>query len=348
MGSHRLAPEWARQDAVILVWPHSHSDWANSNNRSQLGAIEKTYIELCRYISRHQKLILVAYNHTHQQHIQKTFSNQGINLENVIFINIVTNDTWVRDYGPITVESDTELKILDFKFNAWGNKYAHENDNKFNQYFKQKINDGFPIENIDFVLEAGNLEINDQGILLCSSSCFKRISYQQEISLSSLEHKLENWFGCNQVLWIDDVILNSDDTDGHIDTLARFCADEIITYTAVGDNSDPNNEALNSLSAQLKNMQKSQATISELVPLPSPKPIFSDSKQLPATYANFLISNNYIFVPVFNDEQDTYALKTIDGLFPKHEIIDIESNALIQQYGGIHCATMQVPEGFLL
>ena len=347
MGSHRLAPEWARQDAVILVWPHSHSDWANSDNRSQLEAIEKTYIELSRYISRHQKLILVAYNLAHQQYIQKTLSNHGTKQENVIFIEIATNDTWVRDYGPIAVKSDIELKILDFKFNAWGNKYAHEDDDAFNQRFKQKINNDLPIQNINFVLEAGNLEINDQGILLCSSSCLTRKPHQQEISLNSLEHDFENWFGCNQVLWLDDVMLNGDDTDGHIDTLARYCADEIIAYTAVGNNSDPNNEALNSLFSQLKIMQQSQAIISELVPLPSPKPIFDNGNQLPATYANFLITNNYIFVPVFNDQQDNYALKTIDDLFPEHEIIDIESNTLIQQYGGIHCATMQIPKGFL-
>lgn len=342
MGSRRLAPEWARQDAVILVWPHANSDW-----HSQLEAIEKTYIELSRYISRHQKLILVAFNPAHQQYIQKTLSNHGIKQEKVVFVDIATNDTWVRDYGPIAVESDIGLKILNFNFNAWGKKYAHEDDNKFNQYIKQKINDDFPIENINFVLEAGNLEINDQGIMLCSWNCFTRNSHEQEITLSTLEHDFENWFGCNRVLWINDVILNGDDTDGHIDTLVRYCDDDIVVYTAVGNKSDPNYETLNALSAQLQIIKRSEATISELVPLPSPKPIFNDGNQLPATYANFLICNDFIFVPVFNDQQDNYALKTIDDLFPKHEIIDIESNTLIQQYGGIHCATMQIPEGFL-
>lgn len=347
MGSYRLAPEWARQDAVILVWPHSYSDWADSDNRSQLEAIEKTYIELSGYISRHQKLILVSYNPTHQQHIQKTLANHDTRQDNITFIDIITNDTWVRDYGPITVASDSELTLLDFKFNAWGNKYDHKDDDAFNQHLKQKINSKLLSQNINFVLEAGNLEINEQGILLSSSSCFTRNSHQQELSLLSLEQDFESWFGCNRVLWINDVILKGDDTDGHIDTLARYCTDDIVVYTAVGNNSDPNNEALNSLSAQLNKMQQSEATISELVPLPSPKPIFNHDKQLPATYANFLISNKYIFVPVFNDQQDNYALKTIDDLFPKHEIIDIESSTLIQQFGGIHCATMQVPEGFL-
>lgn len=342
MGSLRLAPEWARQDAVILVWPHAYSDW-----HSQLEAIEKTYIELSRYISRQQKLIMVAYNPAHQLYIRKTLSNHDIKQENVIFIDIATNDTWVRDYGPITVESDIGLTMLDFKFNAWGNKYTHDDDDAFNKQFKQKINNKLLIKDIDFALEAGNLEINDLGILLCSSSCFTHKSHEQEISLCSLEHDFENWFGCSRVLWIDDVILNGDDTDGHIDTLARYCTDDIVVYTAVGNNFDPNNEALNALSTQLKKIQQSESTIFELVPLPSPKPIFNDGNQLPATYANFLICNDFIFVPVFNDQQDNYALKTIDELFPGHEIIDIECNTLIQQYGGIHCSTMQIPEGFL-
>lgn len=342
MDSFRLAPEWARQDAVILIWPHSNSDWLG-----QLDAIEKTYSELSRYISEHQKLILIAYDQNHSQYIDEKLSLQKIKLENIQILAIPTNDTWIRDYGPVIVEAGSKLTVLDFVFNAWGNKYSADKDNAFNQLLMQTLDITSPLEKINTVFEAGNLDINSKGTLLCSSSCFQRKTSSQHIQLNDLEKDFNHWFGCERVLWINNVILHGDDTDGHIDTLARHCDDDIIAYSAPANRSDPNYDALSSLSNQLKNYKTSESTSYELVPLPSPKPIFYDGLQLPATYSNFLIINEYVLVPVFGNKQDDDALKIIDDLFPTREIIDIESNALIQQYGGIHCASMQIPQGFL-
>jgi len=342
VGSYRLAPEWARQDAVILVWPHSNSDW-----NSQLNAIEHAYIELSQYIARKQKLILVAYDQAHVNHIQITLNHCDINFENIQFIDIPTNDTWVRDFGPVFVESDGETILLDFVFDAWGNKYNHDNDNLFNKLFKQQLNICSKRKNINIIIEAGNLEINSKGNLLSSSDCFKRQAAKQQISLASLEINFEDWFGCTQVLWIKDVKLIGDDTDGHIDTLARYCTDDVVTYSASENHSNPDHDALDSLKNQLNRIKNKHSCISEIVPLPLPKPIIDEGKQLPATYANFLITNAHVFVPVFNDPQDNYALKTIDELFPTREIIEIESNTLIKQFGGIHCAAMHIPQGAL-
>ncbi|QMU60951.1 MAG: agmatine deiminase [Gammaproteobacteria bacterium] len=342
MGSYRLAPEWARQNAVILVWPHCHSDWSN-----QLNEIEVTYTEMSRYIARHQKLILVAYDLAHVLHIQETLTQQEIEQKNVLIIPVPTNDTWVRDYGPITVKSDSELKFLDFGFDAWGGKYTHDHDDAFNQQFKFHLNNDISSQKINFILEGGNLEVNSKGVLLISSNCFKRRTSKLHAQFTTFERNFENWFGCNRVLWINDVALFGDDTDGHIDTLARYCGDDVVVYSASTHHSDPNNESLDSLNKQLNKIKRNDSSISELIPLPLPTPIFNNGSQLPATYTNFLITNEYVLVPVFNDKQDTHALKTIDTLFPSREIIDIESNTLIQQFGGIHCATMQIPEGCL-
>ncbi|MGH1537939.1 MAG: agmatine deiminase family protein [Gammaproteobacteria bacterium] len=342
MDSFRLAPEWARQDAVILVWPHSNSDWNN-----QLKAIEHTYIELSRYISRNQKLLLVAYDSSHTFQIQEALELNNITQENIQFTNIPTNDTWVRDYGPVIVQSESESVLLDFKFDAWGKKYHYEHDNQFNKNFKQQLNIQSRFKEIDTVLEAGNLEINAKGILLSSSTCFNRISSQSNVDLSQLEKFYENWFGCHNVCWMNNTVLKGDDTDGHIDTLVRFCSDDILVYSAPTNHSHSDNDVLHSLISQLEVLKHNEASLSELIPLPVPKPIFNADQQLPATYTNFLITNQYVLVPVFNDPQDNYALKTLDELFPTREIIEIESNTLIKQYGGIHCAAMQVPEGFL-
>lgn len=342
MAPYRLAPEWARQDAVILIWPHPNSDWLE-----QLNAIEKTYVELSRYISRYQKLVLITYNEAHQQNIEDLLSKHCVEQENIIFLDITTDDTWVRDFGPIYVESNNDLKMLNFTFNAWGGKYSHQHDNAFNSIFKQKINNHITSLDIDFVLEGGNLEVNSQSVLLSSSSCFKRSTTEILINTEFIETKFHEWFGCEKTLWINDVVLAGDDTGGHIDTLVRFCKDDVIAYTAQGHHADPNSEHLQTLEHQIKMLHNDEPSISEIVPLPCPLPIFKNSNQLPATYANFLITNKQVFVPVFNDKQDNNSLKIIDDLFPSREIIDIESNALIQQYGGIHCATMQIPHGSL-
>lgn len=347
MGSFRLAPEWARQDTIILVWPHLHSDWARTNHGQQLVTIDKTYIEMSRYISRGQKLLVVAYDAKHKLHIQNALTLNNINQENIVYVEIPTNDTWVRDYGPIVVDSSgvddsQQATLLNFTFNAWGNKFNHDQDNLFNQQLIEKLAISTPSVEIDFILEGGNLEVNQQGELLSSSTCFKRKASDQNKELAVIEDDFETWF-CNHTHWIHNVTLHGDDTDGHIDTLARFCNDDIIVFSARGNKSDPNNNALDSLEQQLKNLRRDNANSFEFVPLPLPEPIFFDGNQLPASYANFLITNDRVLVPVFNDKQDSYALKEIDNLFPSREIIDIDSTALIQQYGGIHCASMHLP-----
>ncbi len=347
MASNHLAPEWARQDAVILIWPHSNSDWID-----QLSVIEQTYLELSRYISRHQRLFLIAYNEAHHHYLDNLLSIHNIQKTNVIILDIMTDDTWVRDFGPIYVASNNGMTMLNFTFNAWGEKYSHTNDNAFNQNFKQKIKNHVADINIDFILEGGNLEINSQSLMLSSSTCFKRRSKtkhtnEKPIDLESIQAKYNEWFGCEEIFWVNNVILAGDDTDGHIDTLVRFCNNDVIAYSGIGHHADPNNQSLQSLAHQVQLFYTQQSNILETVPLPCPQPIFKNNQQLPATYANFLITNQHVFVPVFNDPQDIKALKILDDLFPSREIIDIESNSLIEQYGGIHCATMQIPCGAL-
>ncbi len=347
MTSYHLAPEWARQDAVILVWPHQHSDWAQAKNDTKLDRIEKTYIELTRYISRNQKVVLNAYDQTHIAYIQTCLSKSDSKFENIIFTAIPTNDTWVRDYGPICVRSNSEDVLLNFKFDAWGNKYTHEKDNAFNQVLRKELALEATLLQVKSILEAGNIDVNDKACLLSSKSCFKRSQSNQSTEILLIENNFRSWFGSEHIFWIDKVKLIGDDTDGHIDTLARYCSDNIIAYSAVGHASDPNKNNLTTLNQQLIEIKTSCANDLELIPIPLPKPIFDQNKQLPASYVNFLITNKYVFVPVFNDKQDESALKIIDDCFPSREIIDIESNALIQEYGGIHCATMQIPQGFL-
>ncbi|MEM7400869.1 MAG: agmatine deiminase family protein [Pseudomonadota bacterium] len=349
MTSYHLAPEWARQDAVILVWPSQHSDWAKQTNHADLlNNVEQTYLELTHYLSRHQIVFLITQNQDHKNIVETHLAQKNIAFTNIHFIEIPTNDTWVRDFGPIAVQSNKSeeiYKLLDFNFDAWGEKYPYDKDNAFNQNFISSLDIKLSYEKVDFTLEAGNLEINSKGALLTSSTCFKRNLASQNLNRELLETKLHDWLGCSNVCWIDDVVLAGDDTDGHIDNLARFCDDTIITYSALGHDHEPNSHALQLLVEQLNSIAKNNAY--ELVPLTMPEPIIVNGVQLPASYTNFLISNEYVLVPVFNDKHDNNALKMIDDCFPSKEIVDIESNALIQQFGGIHCASMQIPQGFI-
>ncbi len=342
MSSNHLAPEWERQDAIIIVWPHSHSDWATN-----LDSIELIYLKISKYICQHQRLILVSYDDAHQLQIKQALIKYSIKIENVTFTNIPTNDTWVRDYGPICVNSNKQPFIHNFEFDAWGLKYSHDLDNAFSIALVNQLDLDANCHHSDQVLEAGNIEINSLGELLCTSSCFKRKNIALPIELADLENKFIHWFGCSKIYWINAVQLIGDDTDGHIDTLARFCTDNIIVYSSVGNSNDANNAALLQLEVQLQSIKKKTANRIELIPLPLPKPVFSFGKQIPANYTNFLITNESVLVPTFSDKQDNHTLKLFDALFPTREIIGIESSTLTQQFGGLHCATMQIPQGIL-
>ena len=342
MKSKTLAPEWERQDAIIIVWPHAFSDWLTN-----LDAIEITYCEICRHISRYQDVILIAYNDAHKLHIQEYLDSLSVNSRLITYANIQTNDTWVRDYGPICINSSYGENIYNFKFDAWGEKYPHLLDDAFNMEFVRQYRLDEHCVSLDFVLEAGNLEINNKGELLCSSTCFKRKNHYTHISRRQLEEQFADWFGCNNINWINDVKLSGDDTGGHIDTLARFCSDDVIVYSAVKNEYDANYESLKQLEIQLKTIQRKSHNRIELIPLPLPKPIPLANLQLPACYTNFLITNECVLVPIFKDKQDDSILKLFDDLFPSRQIIGINSKTLIQQFGGIHCTAMQIPEGIL-
>ena len=335
-----LAPEWERQDAMILVWPHANSDWS-----THLASIEKTYCELAYRINASQQLIIIAYDLEHEAHIRDALSHYSVDEKKLLFISIATNDTWIRDYGPLCVKSDNGNKVLDFKFDAWGKKYAYEKDNALTTKLLERLNITAACEHIDFILEGGNIEVNAKHELLSSLRCFSR---QNNLDINQLEKNLHAWFGIQRVYWLDCGKLEGDDTDGHIDTLARFCADDVIVYSAANTTDDPNTKTLQALQQQLENIQHLNQHKFELIPLPVPEPIYHNNQQLPASYTNFTITNQQVLVPTFDDKQDDYALQTMQDIFPSREVIGINSVSMIQQFGGLHCATMHLPENTLI
>ena len=341
MSSIRLIPEWEKQDAVILVWPHLHSDWAGFINK-----IEIAYLDLCKCICKQQLVIIIAYDNVHISHIKNRLGNVS-ETEKMIFITIPTNDTWVRDYGPVCIGDGDRQCLLDFEFDGWGKQYNYSLDNVFNTQLVKHLNFKASYTPASLILEAGNIEVNSRGELLSSKNCFMQNSHTPEIEIHKLEKQLRNWLGCSNIFWLENVHLAGDDTFGHVDTLARFCPDDIIVYATSSNCNDPNRDTSDRLATQLQAIKRHSRNQIELVPLPLPDPLFFSGQQLPATYTNFLITNNSVLVPVFNDKQDSHTLKLFNELFPDRKIFDIECCTMIRQYGGLHCATMQIPEGFI-
>ncbi len=336
----RYLPEWAEQEAVLLAWPHKRTDWAGV-----MPEIEATYAELASKISRHQPVIIIAPDDS----IIDKIRQEGVK-ERILFIQLDTNDTWIRDYGPIAVVEPPGLVLNNYHFNAWGGKYPHELDNLVTERLFGK--DGMLPENVrlvdhnDFVLEGGSIETNGHGLLLTTERCLLSANRNPGLSRGVIEQKLKSDLGVRSVIWLEHGYLTGDDTDGHIDTLARFCNERTIAYVQCTDPADPDFPGLFQMEQQLHKEVNNLGIGARLVPLPMPQPVLDErGTRLPATYANFLIINGAVMVPTYGCKNDGVALETIGGLFPEREVVGIDARVLIKQGGSIHCATMQLPKG---
>lgn len=267
--------------------------------------------------------------------------------DRVRYYEIPTNDTWARDFGPITVETDEGLKCVDFKFNGWGLKFAADKDNLINTRLELLSALPGPLENrLNFVLEGGSIESDGRGTILTTSRCLLSPNRNGESSKQEIEKYMANTLGAKHVLWLDHGALAGDDTDSHIDTLARLAPNDTIIYCGAGDDSDPNNDHLKAMAVELKMLRTPEGNPYHLVELPLPSPIHDENgEQLPATYANFLISNDYIYLPTYGQERkDTLASLIIQTVFPDHVVVPVDCRALIRQHGSLHCVTMQLPK----
>lgn len=336
-----LPPEWAQQSAVLLTWPHNKTDWA-----PDLAAAEKVFIEITRAIIEAEKLIITCIDQAHMDHIKAGLLATGISPNQLHFVVAESNDSWARDHGPITVLCQNEPLLLDFQFNGWGNKFPGDLDDKINRTLSAQNSFGsHPMETIRLVLEGGSIEVDGAGTLLTTESCLLAQTRNPGLTKTDLEKKLSEYFGITKFLWLKQGALTGDDTDGHIDTLARFCDVSTIAYVTCADQENPDYESLRKMEAELQSFTSIKNQAYRLVPLPQPTPIYNDiGQQLPATYANFLIINGAVLLPVYDDPNDKIAAENLASAFPGRKIITVNCLPLIQQHGSLHCVTMQIPE----
>lgn len=339
-----LPAEWSRQSGVMLTWPHSKTDW-----QPYLNQVESVFVDIAEQITLRQQLIICAVDTAHQQHIQQQLSHSETNVENIHFYHVNSNDSWVRDHGPITILSDGKPSLLDFTFNAWGNKFQAQLDNQITRkLYDQGAFGNCKIESIDLILEGGAIESDGHGTLLTTSACLLSANRNPHLSKQQVEKKLCELFGLTRILWLDHGYLSGDDTDSHIDTLARFCSERCIIYVACDDPQDEHYHELRAMEQQLQAMRTQDDMAYQLIPLPWPNEKRNDDgDRLPASYANFLIINDAVLVPTYDDPHDSIAIERVQQGFPDHQIIGIPCLPLIQQSGSLHCVTMQLPEGLL-
>lgn len=311
-------PEWSEQEYLLLALPHEKTDW-----EPYLAEILESYKKFIKAVIPFQKVLLIAPS-------QKDFE-PFLDFENTEFFECPTNDTWIRDFGAIEIWQEGKVKALDFLFNAWGNKFQSSLDNAVNsKLFKDKLKQD--LQKIDLVLEGGSIDFNGKGTMLTSSYCLLNSNRNPHLSKIKLEEKLKNIFGLNEILWLENGFIKGDDTDHHIDTLARFIDEETIAFCVCEDEED---EHFKALSLMKKELEK---TNFKLLELPLPKPLFYENQRLGATYANFVFINNALIVPFYADKNDELVKARLEKALPNRKIIGVDARVFLRQNGSLHCS----------
>lgn len=333
----RMIAEWEKQRAVLIAFPHEETDWHNTDNDADLEASLSPFIRIAQAIAYGQAVYIICKD-------KRKISNMFCSTRNMTFIEIPTNDTWIRDYGYISIEQDNQIKLLDFKFDGWGGKFEASLDNTVNQILHKKGYLGVtPLESIDYVLEGGSIESDGEGTLLTTSACLCNPNRNGGALKKEVEKRLQTTLGAERILWLDHGYLAGDDTDSHVDTLARFVNSETIVYLKCDNKEDAHYESLHKMEEQLKSFKTKEGSFYKLIALPMTDAIYDkEGKRLPATYVNFLITNDALIYPTYSDKNDTKAGEIFKALFPDKEIIPINCLKLIAQGGSLHCSTMQI------
>ena len=351
-----IPAEWHRQAFVQLTWPHKDTDWA-----PVLADAIACFCEIARQVASFEPVLIVA---QYPEEAKSELTQREIALDNITFVSCPTNDTWARDHAFITCIDEAQRCIIlnDFQFNGWGLKFAANDDNQINRRILPQIAAFYPnittaySNRLDFVFEGGSIESDGEGTLLVTSSCLLAENRNNTRSQQEIEDYLKCCFQAHRVLWLNHSWLAGDDTDGHIDTVARFCSPTSITYVKCDDSNDEHYEELQAMEAELQAFRTADGNPYTLYPLPLPDPCYDENDEgvkvsnqatgmrLPATYANFLIVNGAVLVPTYNQpDKDQQALAQLQRAFPQHRIIGIDCRVLILQHGSLHCSTMQYP-----
>lgn len=331
----RMPAEWAPHESTWISWPHNQDTWPGL-----LSAAEAAMVEIVAAIASSEHVHINVLDQGHRAHVHRQLA-ASVPPEQFTFHEIPTNDAWIRDHGAIFVLTPSGARIaLDFEFNAWGGKYPPwDRDQAAAAHIAGAART--LCHRPGMVLEGGSVDVNGVGCLLTTEQCLLNPNRNPTLTRSNIEDELQTWLGAEQVVWLGSGIAG-DDTDGHVDDIARFVDEETIVAVIECNTDDPN---FRPLQANLRRLEALQfdGRAATVIELPMPDPITAGAQRLPASYANFYIANEVVLVPVFDDPADVRALDLLRGCFPTRKIVPIASRALIHGLGGIHCLTQQVP-----
>jgi agmatine/peptidylarginine deiminase len=343
----RFPAEWEPQSAILIAWPHAGTDWAG-----RLGDVEETYIALVAAITRFQPVIICVADDDIESYAQARLASNRVDMSRVHFATVAYDDTWLRDSGPITLREGTGFRLLDFRFTGWGGKFEAGRDDALvgNLHTAGLFGDS-QVREIDFALEGGAIETDGAGTLLTTWQCLHE--RHPGMAREALATKLSAWLAQDRVLWLDHGHLEGDDTDAHIDTLARFAAPDAIVYQSCDDPMDSHHPELQAMAAELAALRTRDGQPYRLFPLPWPRPVLDideagNRRRLAASYANFLVVNGAVLMPAYGDPADAAAAAVLAEAFPDREIVPVPCRPLIWQNGSLHCITMQLPEGLVV
>ena len=338
----RLPAEWEPQAAVLIAWPHAGTDWAE-----RLASVETTYVALAAAVTRFQPLVVVVPAEGLQRHVTDLLQQARVRLDQVRFARLPYDDTWLRDSGPVTLKgTDGTFQLTDFRFTGWGGKFEAEQDDAlvaglagagvFGRATRKRI---------DWALEGGAIESDGAGTVLTTWRCL--VQRHPEQSREEMSAILRDSLHASRILWLDYGYLEGDDTDAHIDTLARFAPHDSIVFQACDDPGDRHQQELQRMAAELAALRTTDGRPYQLRPLPWAQPILDHERRLAASYANYLVINDAVLVPAYGDRADQEAARIIGQAHPGREIVPVPCRPLIWQNGSLHCITMQLPAGIV-
>ena len=337
----RLPAEWEPQDAVLIAWPHEGTDWAE-----RLAEVETTYTALAAAVTRFQPLVVIVADEGVRGDAERALRGAGVDLDRIRFVTLPYDDTWLRDSGPITLVSAQGFQLTDFRFTGWGGKFGAEQDDALVAgLVRTGVFGPATHRRVDWALEGGGIESDGGATVLTTWRCLHQRHPEQ--SREAMDAILRESLHTRRVLWLDHGYLEGDDTDAHIDTLARFAPGERIVFQACDDPSDPHHQELGRMAAELTVLRTPEGKPYRLSPLPWAQPVLDQGRRLAASYANYLVINGAVLVPAYGDAADEEAARIIGAAYPGREVVQVPCRPLIWQNGSLHCITMQLPAGLM-
>lgn len=336
----RMPAEWEPHAATWLAWPHNLDTWPG-----KFSPIPGIYVEMVTHLHSHEHVNICVNDAGAAAQLRHLLAQAGVNLGAITLYEIPTNDTWARDHGPIFLTrlqgNVVELAVTDWRFNSWGRKYGPwDLDDAVPQKIAAALD--LPVFEPGIVLEGGSIDVNGRGTLLTTEACLLNPNRNPSLTRAEIEAYLRAYLGVQKILWLGEGIVG-DDTDGHIDDVARFVNPTTVVCAREDDPADVNYAPLRDNFTRLRRMSDQDGRPLQVIPLPMPAPVEYEGHRLPASYANFYIANGVVLVPTYNCPQDHQALTILQHLFPTRRVVGIPCTDLVWGLGAIHCVTQQQP-----